>query len=143
MIANFSATPRLHLPVVFWYSVAIFCPSDLISKPVSFSFRDQTCFDRAILLWIRGNEQRKNCPLPPIWIQLPPTIQKVPQQHGSFEAHLVPERERHQLRNQVESAEKASEYQHTTGKCNLRVAEKLAIIRADKRTSLNKRSGLL
>ena len=32
MIANFSVTHRLHLPVVFWYSVAFFRTSHLISK---------------------------------------------------------------------------------------------------------------
>ena len=38
---------------------------------------------------------------------------------------------------------KATEYQNTTGRCNLCVAEKLAIIRADKKTSLNKRFELV
>ena len=39
-----------------------------------------------------------------------------------------------------EVRKKATEYQNTTGRCNLCVAEKLAIIRADKKTLLNKRS---
>ena len=42
-----------------------------------------------------------------------------------------------------EVRKKAMEYQNTTGRCNLCVAEKLAIIRADKKTSLNKRSELV
>ena len=42
-----------------------------------------------------------------------------------------------------EVRKKATEYQNTTGRCNLCVAEKLVIIRADKKTSLNKRSELV
>ena len=42
-----------------------------------------------------------------------------------------------------EVQEKATEYQNTTGWCNLCVAEKLAIIRADKKTLLNKRLELV
>ena len=42
-----------------------------------------------------------------------------------------------------EVQKKATEYQNTTARRNLRVAEKLAIIRADKKTSLNKRSELV
>ena len=42
-----------------------------------------------------------------------------------------------------EVRKKAMEYQNTTGRCNLCVAEKLAIMRADKKTSLNKRSELV
>ena len=42
-----------------------------------------------------------------------------------------------------EVRKKATKYQNTTGRCNLCVAEKLAIIRADKKTSLNKRSELV
>ena len=42
-----------------------------------------------------------------------------------------------------EVQKKATEYQNTTGRCNLCVAEKLAIIRADKKTSLNKISELV
>ena len=42
-----------------------------------------------------------------------------------------------------EVRKKATEYQNTTGRCNLCIAEKLAIIRADKKTSLNKRSELV
>ena len=42
-----------------------------------------------------------------------------------------------------EARKKATEYQKTTGRCNLCVAEKLAIIRADKKTSLNKNSKLV
>ena len=42
-----------------------------------------------------------------------------------------------------EVQKKATEYQNTTGRCNLCVTEKLAIIRADKKTSLNKRSELV
>ena len=59
MIANFSATHRLHLPVVFWYSVVFFCTSHLISKLVSFSVRNQMCSDRAVLLWYFVS--RKDC----------------------------------------------------------------------------------
>ena len=51
MTANFSATDRLDRPVVFWYSVAFFWTSHLISKLAIFSCRNQTCFDRPVLLW--------------------------------------------------------------------------------------------
>ena len=42
-----------------------------------------------------------------------------------------------------EVRKKGTEHQNTTGRCNLCVAEKLAIIRADKKTSLNKISELV
>ena len=38
---------------------------------------------------------------------------------------------------------KAAAYQNTTKRCNLCLAEKIAIIKADKKTSLNKRTELV
>ena len=49
MISTFSAKQRLHLLVVFWYSVALCCMLHwMCSMPWSFSA--QTCFDNDVML---------------------------------------------------------------------------------------------